>query len=152
MTRISSQHLTLVVSGIELLYELFGKLDKALLQRALRKEVPIPHVTRVPSWEDTERFIEVNPDFLSTEQVQSWWDSRDTTQSRVRLMITLARHLRRTEGGDIYIFGREIRRNADVLPLVMSVADDIKMVLDDPTLSKERRTEMILEILKEASQ
>jgi len=152
MSKISDRQIALIASGIKLLYELFGRLDETLLRRALRRKVPIPRVTRVPSWEDTESFITVNPDFLSTEDLRTWWDSRDQNQSRVRLMISLARELRREQADGIYLFAPEIRETAALLPVVMSVADDIKLVMDDPTLSKERRTDLIVKILEEAAQ
>jgi len=152
MAELSSRQIALVISGLKLLYELFGTLDKALLLRSLRKKVPVPNVTRVPNWEDTKSFIEANPEFVGSEEFRKWWDSREQTQNRVRLMISLARELRSQQGVDFYLFAPEVREDAAVRLVVMSVLHDIKSVLDDPTTSEEEKTEKIAEILREAGQ
>jgi hypothetical protein len=152
MSEFSSQQIMLIVSGVKLVYELFHTLDKTLLLRALRKPVPIPHVTRVPRWEDTQAFIIANPDFLKGDEFQVSWDTREQSQSRIRLMIGVARELRHRETEGFYLFAPEIRENAALLPIIISVARDVKLVLEDPTLSTEERTRRIVQILEEATQ
>jgi hypothetical protein len=131
MTKLSTRQVELIVSGLRLLYELFGGPDKGLPERVLRHKLAVPHVTRVPSWEETKGFIEANPDFVGTGEFRNWWDSREQTRNRVRLMIALVRALRRNQGYDFCLFVPGIRETSAVPPAVMSVADDIRKLLDD---------------------
>ena len=151
MTERTSQQLERIVSGLKLLYELFGKLDKALVRRALSRKLAVPNVTRVPSWEDTEAFITANPAFLGDDAVRSWWETRERNQSRIRLMIALSRQLRRGQTDGIHLFAPEIRRDSGLFPLVLSVADAVKRILEDPEISKEEKTRRIADLLKGAA-
>ena len=151
MTPVSSE-IALIAKGLGLAYEFYRTLDRSLLVEALQRKVPIPHVTRVPTWEDTEAFVLANPDFVSAEPQKTWWDMRDSTQSRLRLMITLARHLRRRQDEAFYLFAPEVRDDPSLMPKVMSVVGEIKRALDDPALPKTKKTERVMEILQEATQ
>ena len=148
MSEFSSQQMTLVASGLKLLYEFFHTLDKTLVLQALREPVSIPHVTRVLCWKNTEAFIIANPDFLNSDEFQVSWDTRDQVQSRIRLMVGVARELRRRETEGFYLFAPEVRENPALRPIVISVARDLKLVLQDPTLSAEEKTGRIVNILE----
>jgi hypothetical protein len=152
MSEFSNQQMMLVASGLKLIYELFRTLDKTLLLRALRKPVPIPHINRVPCWRNTEAFITANPDFLKTDEWQVSWDTRDQVQSRVRLMVGVARALRRRETEGFYLFAPEVRENAALQAVVISTARDLQRVLQDQTLSEEEKTGLIVKILEGKAQ
>jgi len=150
MSESSGQQFMLIASGLKLVYELFRTLDKTLLLRALRKPVPIPHITRVPCWKNTEALIMANPGFLKTDEFQISWDTRDQVQSRIRLMVGVTRELRHNETEGFYLFAPEIRENPALIPIIVSVARDVRLVLEDPTLSTEVKTQQIAKILEKA--
>jgi hypothetical protein len=150
MAKFTTRQVELIVSGLKLLCELLGGLDKELLERALTHKLSAPHVTRVPDWEETKSFIEANPDFVSSEEFRKWWDSREQTQNRVRLMIALARERRRSEGEGFCLFAPEVRDTPALPPAVMSVADEMRKLLDDPTMSEKKGAERIMKTLEGA--
>ena len=151
MSIISEEQAMLLTAGLKLIYDLYGKLDKTLIVQALSRKIPIPPVTRIYSWGETESLIQANPDFLKKGDRQNWWATREQAQSRVRLMIELARELRKTQCTDIYLFAPAVRDNEDFLQLVISVADSLKLVVDNNRLSGSEKTKQIAQVLREAA-
>ena len=151
MSSISEEQVTLLTAGLKLVFDLYGKFDRALIVQALSRKIPIPPVTRIYSWGETESLIQANPDFLKKGDRQNWWATREQAQSRVRLMIELARELRNTQRTDIYLFAPAVRDNEDFLQLVISVADSVKLVVENRSLSGSEKTQQIAQILKEAT-
>ena len=109
-------------------------------------------VTRVPSWESTEAFVNANPEFVATEPLNASWNTRQEPQSRIRLMIALARHLRENHEEEAYLFTPEVRENPGIVASVASMAGAIRDVLEDPALSHLEKTVRITTILKEVLQ
>ncbi len=152
MTEPSNAKVGLVASGLWLFYQLYRSIDQALLVQALQKKVPLPHVSGVPSWEETEAFVVANPEFLNTPVRQEWWDARDQIQGRVSLMIALGRELRGKEGEEFYLFAPEVRQDAALVPILLAAVGDVTRVLNDPALSPEQKVRRIMELLQGGGQ
>jgi len=150
MTDNANGKLNAAAQGLLLLNALYRSLDRTVLLRALEGKVPVPHVKRVPSWPVTEAFVAANPEFVSEDPRRSLWESRDDLQSRLRLMIALARELRRREGGEFYLFAAPVREDAALAPFIVSVAPAAGQTLGNAGLSTETKLRRLEDILLEA--
>jgi hypothetical protein len=150
MSDVPKGYVMLLTAGLKLFFDLYGKWDRALVVQALSRKMPLPSVTRIYNWTETESLIQSNPDFLKKGDRSELWVTRNRAQSRVRLMVELARELRSDQRRDVYLFAPAVRENSDLMQLVISTADSLKLVLEDPNSSGSEKTRRIAQILQEA--
>jgi len=139
----------LVLPGLRLLYGLYRTLDRALLKQALSRKVPLPPVSRVLSWDETEALILANPDLLSSERLRGWWQRRGEVDCRARLMVGLARQLRRRPGEDFFLFAPEIRADDSLVVAILSASGRHRRILSDDGLSREEKARQLVVLLEE---
>ena len=66
-------------------------------------------------------------------------------------MVDLGHELSRSQLKDVYLFAPEVVGRADVLQAVISVAEQIQQVLQNPALLKSQKVEQITKIIEEVS-
>ena len=151
MASVTEAQVTLLTEGLKLVYDLFKGIDRTMVLQALSRKIPIPPVTRIYNWEETQHLIQANPEFLNSQERQDWWATRTDPQSQVCLMVELGRELRSGQRAEIYLFAPEVRDNTGLLQLVMSVTSEVKLVLESQGLSGPEKTLQIIRILEEAA-
>lgn len=131
-----------IIDGLMLLSRLAGKVDRAMIEHALRKPILLPSLEHDPSWLEVKLFISKTNTFINTDEKKKLWkDSKSSVKARLQLISLFKDAITGKNDSKVYLFPQNDNFQ------IVEIVDSVIGVLNDISNVKTKR-EKLLELFK----